>query len=46
MAKDFLQAIDVGTEPKSSWKSGLEVVKILEAAEESIKLRGKEVIIQ
>ena len=46
MAKDFLQAISSGKEPASSWKSGLEVVKVLEAAEKSIKLRGKEVLIQ
>lgn len=41
MARDFVNAITTGSEPLSSWKSGLEVVKILEAAEKSIKNKGK-----
>lgn len=41
MAKDFITAIKSQKEPLSSWKSGLEVVKILEAAEKSIQNQGK-----
>ena len=41
MSKDFINAIQNNTEPLSSWKSGLEVVKILEAAEKSIQNQGK-----
>lgn len=45
MAADFLKAISTGAEPISSWKSGLAVVQILEAAQVSIKNKGKEVIL-
>lgn len=43
VAKDFISAITKGTEPVSNWKNGLSVVKVLEAAEKSIKDRGREV---
>lgn len=43
VAKDFISAISKGTEPVSNWKNGLAVVKVLEAAEKSIKSRGREV---
>ena len=40
---DFIQAIQTGSEPISDWKSGLDVVKVLEAAQKSIKENGKEI---
>lgn len=43
MAADFIQAIENGTMPRSSYESGLEVVTILEAATYSMKNKGKEV---
>lgn len=43
VAKDFISAIVNGTEPVSNWKNGLSVVKVLEAAERSIKDRGREI---
>jgi predicted dehydrogenase len=43
MANDFIQAIINGTQPLSDWKIGLEVVQVLEAAQESIKNSGKEI---
>lgn len=43
VARDFISAISRGTEPVSNWKNGLAVVKVLEAAEKSIKSRGREV---
>lgn len=46
MASDFLKAIISNTKPISDYNSGLEVVKILEASQESIKNRGKEIIIK
>jgi predicted dehydrogenase len=46
MAADFISAIENGTTPVSDWKVGLEVVKVLEAAQESIKNKGKEIKIQ
>lgn len=45
MAKDFVSAILNGTTPIASWKSGLNTVKILEAAQKSIKNKGVEVLI-
>jgi predicted dehydrogenase len=45
MAEDFLKAITTGAEPVSNVQSGLSVVRILEAADQSLKQRGKEVII-
>jgi len=46
LARDFLQAIGSRKRPLSDGKFGLEVVKMLEAAETSIKHRGKEVILK
>jgi predicted dehydrogenase len=43
VAKDFLNAIETGESPKSDWKSGLNVIKVLEAADQSIKNKGIEV---
>lgn len=45
MANDFINSIINNTEPLSNWKSGLDVVKVLEAAQISVKQNGKEVII-
>ncbi len=45
MATDFISAIINNTTPISSFQSGLDVVKILEAAQTSIKNKGKEIII-
>lgn len=41
MAKDFIRSIQTGNAPLSSSTSGLQVVKILEAAEKSIQNKGK-----
>lgn len=46
MANDFIKAIAEGTKPLSDWKIGLEVVQVLEAAQESIKNQGKEIFIE
>ncbi len=46
MASDFVSAIEKGTTPVSGWQVGLEVVRVLEAAQESIKNKGKEVTIK
>lgn len=43
MATDFLQAIRTGSEPLSNWQLGRDVVALLEAAQESIKDKGREV---
>ncbi len=43
MASDFVSAILNGTTPIASWKSGLNTIKILEAAQQSIKQGGKEI---
>jgi predicted dehydrogenase len=43
LAKDFLTAVTTGRPPLSDGAFGLEIVQILEAAEKSIKLKGKEV---
>lgn len=45
MAKDFVDAIDKGTTPLASSQSGLNTIKILEAAQISIKEKGREVLI-
>lgn len=45
MANDFIQCILENTQPKSSSKIGLEVVKILEASDRSIKHHGCEVLL-
>lgn len=41
MVADFIKAIQTGSTPRSSYKSGHDVVKILEAAEISISNKGK-----
>lgn len=46
MAADFIQAIRTGSTPVASWKSGLNTVRILEAAQHSIKQGGREILIQ
>lgn len=43
MAADFIQSILTGNEPVASYRSGLNTVKILEAAQASIKQQGKEI---
>lgn len=43
MAKDFISAINTGTTPLASYESGLSTIKILEAAQISIKEKGREV---
>lgn len=45
MAADFVSAIINDTTPISNYASGLEVIKILEASQQSIKNNGKEIII-
>jgi predicted dehydrogenase len=45
MAKDFIDAIDTGTTPIASWKSGLNTIRILEASQVSIKEKGREVVL-
>jgi predicted dehydrogenase len=45
MAQDFVNAITKGTQPISDFNIGLDVVKILEAAQKSIKQRGQEIIL-
>jgi predicted dehydrogenase len=45
MAADFVSAIAKGTKPVSSFETGIEVVRILEAAQKSIKQKGQEVIL-
>jgi len=43
MAADFLQSIQQNTEPLSNAKIGLDVVRILEAADMSLKKKGAEI---
>ena len=43
MAEDFVQCITGGNKPVSSAELGLDVVKILAAAQASIKASGKEI---
>ena len=45
MAKDFIQSILNKTEPTATAQNGLFVVRILEAAELSIKNKGKEIVL-
>ncbi len=45
LAKDFRDAIDQGKAPVSDYLSGLEVVEILEAADLSIKQKGREILL-
>lgn len=41
MAADFISSIELGSVPISNYQSGLDVIKILEAAQKSIKEKGK-----
>jgi len=45
VATDFIQAVSTGREPVSNWESGLEVVKVLEASNESLRNDGKEIVL-
>jgi predicted dehydrogenase len=45
MAKDFIDSILNGTKPIANYESGLNTIKILEAAQISIKEKGREVLI-
>ena len=45
MALDFIAAITEGKQPVADSKTGLQVVKVLEAAQQSIKEKGKEVML-
>jgi len=45
VAIDFISAIVDGQTPVSDYQSGYDVVKVLEAAQQSIKQRGKEVML-
>lgn len=44
MANDFISCIQTGRQPRSSWKLGYDVVKILQASSQSIKNNGCEVL--
>ena len=46
MAEDFAQSILYSKNPISDFSSGLSVIEILEASNESIKNKGKEVVIK
>ena len=46
MVSDFVNSIQTGNKPVSDYCSGLEVIKILEASQVSIKNKGKEVLIK
>jgi predicted dehydrogenase len=46
VAEDFINAINTGVEPLANYNSGLNVVKVLEAAQKSIKSNGVEVKIE
>lgn len=45
VAKDFLESIENNRMPISNYDCGIEVVKVLEASQKSIKNNGKEIII-
>jgi predicted dehydrogenase len=45
MASDFINSIKNNTTPISDFESGLSVIKILEASQQSIKQNGKEIIL-
>jgi predicted dehydrogenase len=45
MAQDFIRSIEFEYTPRSSSTLGLEVVKILEKSQESIKQKGKEILL-
>jgi predicted dehydrogenase len=46
MANDFIGSIQEKKQPKSSCKLGLDVVRILEASNKSIKHNGREVVLE
>jgi predicted dehydrogenase len=46
VAKDFLESVTQQKQPLSNAELGIEVVKILEASQESIRNNGKEVVIK
>ncbi|MDZ4715802.1 MAG: Gfo/Idh/MocA family oxidoreductase [Cytophagales bacterium] len=46
MAYDFINSISNKTQPLSNAELGLEVIKILEAAQQSIKQNGREIILK
>lgn len=43
MLEDFFQAIEKSIEPLSNWKVGRQAVLILEAAQQSLKLKGEQI---
>ncbi|MBV6478168.1 MAG: Inositol 2-dehydrogenase/D-chiro-inositol 3-dehydrogenase [Ignavibacteria bacterium] len=45
MANDFVKSVSEGTVPVSDKMSGLNVIKILEASQKSIKNKGKEILV-
>jgi predicted dehydrogenase len=45
VAKDFINSIQTNKSPRSSYQLGLDVVKILEASDKSIKNNGCEILI-
>ena len=45
VVSDFINAITTGQTPISDCNSGLEVVKILEASQISLKNKGKEIVL-
>jgi len=45
MASDFINSIKNNTKPISDFESGLNVIRILEASQKSIKQNGKEIIL-
>ncbi|MFM7232970.1 MAG: Gfo/Idh/MocA family protein [Flavobacteriales bacterium] len=46
LARDFISAIMTGSKPIASYESGLNTIRILEAAQISIKEQGREVVIE
>jgi predicted dehydrogenase len=46
MATDFILSINTGSKPLSNWELGKDVVSLLEAAQESIRNQGKEVLLK
>jgi hypothetical protein len=45
MLEDYVSCIQTGNTPTSNWKLALQTIKVLEAAELSLKLKGQEVTI-
>jgi hypothetical protein len=45
MASDFVSCIKDKKTPVSDFQSGLDVIRILEASQQSIKQNGKEIIL-